>query len=446
MLVGINELLILLVTFLASLVSLDVARDIWNPRSSELVGSPEGRITSMSFEMQQWQRRVANELAHLESNATAAASRSVEVALKPLAGRLRAFSGEKSRRTYDRLPNFAAPREFRRATGDVEFAQLAATLERAINSEIRTVGQMVENATFVRNTADKLVYQLHNFAPMKHRFASEQWNDLSMEQRQLNGSPNRAFVIAISSVNRATNYLFDTVTNLVSHMSETELRSIKIVLLNAEWPPDRHLDVPLVRERFKTMIEDGSMEILELQGAHKELLPGRELARRWGDDERRIRWRSKQVLDVALLLDIVQRRESSFAYALVMEDDVVSAINFVSCIRRWVDSVLRLNTRWSVASFYNPWDDVADGDELPPFKFFGVIGQLFRIHDLPVVVEFLRKNFDQSPLDWLFVDFLKKFNGSIVVHTPSLFQHQGKVSSFAGKQQNGASANFVESC
>ncbi len=36
-------------------------------------------------------------------------------------------------------------------------------------------------------------------------------------------------------------------------------------------------------------------------------------------------------------------------------------------------------------------------------------GQAFRPADLPTIVEFLEKNFDDSPLDWLFVDLLTKF-------------------------------------
>merc|ERR1712065_61949 len=128
------------------------------------------------------------------------------------------------------------------------------------------------------------------------------------------------------------------------------------------------------------------------------------LTRRWGDDLDRVTWPSK--------------------------------------IRSYVDNWLYRRTDWTMASFYNPWPDVRDGDLLPPFKFFGVIGQLFRMHDLPVVVEFLRKNFDQSPLDWLFVDYLKKFDGRLIQHSPSYFQHKGRVSSLDNKIQTGSSVDF----
>ena len=127
----------------------------------------------------------------------------------------------------------------------------------------------------------------------------------------------------------------------------------------------------------------------------------------------------------------------------MLEDDIDAAKHFTTKIIKWIRHKIHQDTKWTVASFYNPWP-VADGDRLPPFKFFGVIGQLFRIHDLPVMVEFLRKNFDQSPLDWLFVDYLKKFSGGMVAHTPSMFQHKGVVSSLDGKEQDGRAVDFEQ--
>jgi hypothetical protein len=127
----------------------------------------------------------------------------------------------------------------------------------------------------------------------------------------------------------------------------------------------------------------------------------------------------------------------------MMEDDIKAAKHWAKRCRQWMDSHLAARTDWTIASFYNPWENVKNLQKMEPFKFFGVIGQVFRVHDLPVVVEFLEKNFDQSPLDWLFVDFLRKFNGTIVVSVPSLFQHEGTVSSLAGKTQSGRSVDFA---
>ena len=186
------------------------------------------------------------------------------------------------------------------------------------------------------------------------------------------------------------------------------------------------------------------------------------LSRRWGDDAKRTFWRSKQALDMAMLLEYVSREThetlggggarhqvaspfASFPFVLMLEDDIKASKGFAYTLRQWVDTVLlsKGNTDWTVASFYNPWPDVSDGEKLPPFKFFGVIGQLVRMSDVPNIAMFLRKNFDQSPLDWLFVDFLKKFNGSMVVHTPSLFQHVGVESSLDGKDQPANAADFA---
>ena len=217
------------------------------------------------------------------------------------------------------------------------------------------------------------------------------------------------------------------------------------------------------------------------------------VARRWGDDERRLRWRAKQALDAAFLLDFAgaahrhlyrppqtaaasasSSSDFSFfdsapqaaagAYFLMLEDDIDTTRRYITKLRAWLR---RLNagevgpgatgsagteraspastsssSRWGVASFYNPWDDVTDGQSLPPNKFFGMIGQLFRVSDLPAVAAFLRRNYDQSPLDWLMVDFLRRHRWSMVVHTPSLFEHVGAQSSLDGKAQPAHAADF----
>lgn len=311
---------------------------------------------------------------------------------------------------------------------------------------------LAENITFATNTADKLVYQLNNFEPMHHKFASPQWNGITLQaQRRLGAKYPRAFLIGISSVNRQTNYLVSTLLSMISALDEEERHMVHIVVFNGNYPPERHEDVAAVRLQFAAEISTGLIEIVELQKPHKELKDPTRLARRWGDSLERVVWRSKQVLDVAALMQYCADKAyaaggnsaaASYHYFLMMEDDIISSKHFVRRLRAWVDTHVVKKTDWTMLSFYNPWP-VQDMEQLPPNKFFGVIGQLFRVHDLPVVVEFLKKNFDQSPLDWLFVDFLKKVSGSIIVHTPSLFQHQGTVSSLDGKRQTGESVDFV---
>lgn len=303
--------------------------------------------------------------------------------------------------------------------------------------------------TYAVNSADKILYQLDNFEPMHHRFSNPNWNDIPMERRAQLSMPRKAFVVGMSTVARQTNYLCDTVRSLFHAVSKDQLEEMELVIFNANVPPDEHSDIACVRTSFSEQIRSGHIHIItrpESDLPHPAMRNEAALALRWGDSVERVKWRSKQVLDVAFLMDYVASsqhfRDAGYVYFLMMEDDIVVAKNFVLRVREWVDRRLALDTNWTMASFYNPWE-VQDLERLPPYKFFGVIGQLFRVHDLPVIVEFLRKNFDQSPLDWLFVDFLKKFNGSVVCHTPSMFQHTGRVSSLAGKEQSGRSVDFA---
>lgn len=341
------------------------------------------------------------------------------------------------------LPWFASKRVIMPILRRKDFASFAATLDTHFAAALGSADAFAENVTFATNSADKIVYQLSNFEPMHYRFASPQWNGISLaSQKRLGVQPPKAFMIGISSVNRQTNYLVSTLLSFLGALDEDEKRLIRIVIFNGNYPPAQHEDIAAVRYQFAPEMASGLLEIVELKAAHAQLRNPAALARRWGDDLARVQWRSKQVLDVAYLMDYCYRHAAGYRYFLMMEDDIIASKHFVRRLRQWTDANLLKSTTWTMASFYNPWP-VADMELLPPNKFFGVIGQLFRVHDLPVIVEFLRKNFDQSPLDWLFVDFLKKFNGSIVVHTPSLFQHQGTVSSLEGKSQEGRSVDFV---
>lgn len=332
--------------------------------------------------------------------------------------------------------------DFATMTGSVD-----GFMSRYLSPE-RTDG-ISENITFATNTVDKLVYQLDNFEPLHHKFSSPQWNGISLQaQRRLGATFPKAFIIGISSVNRQTNYLVSTLVSMLTALDDEEKRMIHIVVFNGNFPPERHEDIASVRIQFADEISSGLIEIVEMKGPHKELHDPSKLTQRWGDSLDRVQWRSKQVLDVSALMQYCTEHvnppgaPNGYHYFLMMEDDIVSSKHFVRRLRAWVDSHVIKKSDWTMLSFYNPWP-VQDMEQLPPNKFFGVIGQLFRLHDLPVVVEFLKKNFDQSPLDWLFVDFLKKMSGTITVHTPSLFQHQGTVSSLDGKRQSGQSVDFV---
>ena len=301
-----------------------------------------------------------------------------------------------------------------------------------------------ENTNYMTNTADKLLYELKNFAPLPSPRATPQFNP----PVHTKGGPN--MVIGISTVYRQKeNYLFNTVANILHRLSKAERRTVRIIVMNGDVPASKNKEVQKVREEFEDEIEAGLLTIKSVCdehggdcAGHPELaVEDEELLHRWGDNPQRVRWRAKQVLDVASLMQAAAGED--YGYFLMLEDDVKVAKSFPTAIRQWVDSKLLRRTDWLIASFYNPWK-VKDLEVVPPQKFFGVIGQLFRVHDLPHIVSFLRRNFDESPLDWLFVDYLTKHKVNMIAHAPSLFQHLGKVSSLAGKTQPSRAAEFEE--
>lgn len=317
-------------------------------------------------------------------------------------------------------------------------ADVARQLAQSIAASAALLPQFDENATFATNTVDKLKYQLDNFEPARHALSSPQWNPVTGDHE----APR--LLIGVSTVGRRQDYLTATLASLIDGLAGMR-SSVHILVFNANVPPAAHSDISNVKSRFRRELESGLLEIVErLNGdsPYLQLQDPEKLSARWGDARPRVLWRSKQVLDVAHLMGIAAKRARRYPYFLMMEDDIIASANYVAKIRRWCDAWLLQRTDWTMASFYNPWEDVKDRELLPPYKFFGVIGQLFRAHDLPTVVEFLEKNFDQSPLDWLFVDFLKKYGGHVIQHTPSYFQHQGRVSSLAGKEQGGRSVDF----
>ena len=71
------------------------------------------------------------------------------------------------------------------------------------------------------------------------------------------------------------------------------------------------------------------------------------------------------------------------------------------------------------------------------FSELGFIGKLFRSEDLEKLAAFLAFYYDEQPVDWLIVYFLKNMGqDEKYFHIPALFQHFGLKSSFNFLQEN----------
>ena len=155
-----------------------------------------------------------------------------------------------------------------------------------------------------------------------------------------------------------------------------------------------------------------------LKEAHEKDYPKLEnLKRNYKDPDERVRWRSKQVIDYAVM---AETGRALAKYFLQIEDDVISSMNLYKHI---MDTVHRYHDK--------PWT-------ILEFSVLGYIGKLFKSEDLGRFATFLRLFYYEQPVDWLFPYFFKLLTqkGPINIK-PSLFQHFGQHSSFSPKTNKG---------
>ena len=107
--------------------------------------------------------------------------------------------------------------------------------------------------------------------------------------------------------------------------------------------------------------------------------------RTFNDSQERVLWRTKQVIDFSFLFTYAQ---SQGEYYLVVEDDVVASIHYITAIREFIAS--KNHKRWVSLEFTG---------------FVG-IGLLFRTSDLPRLTQLLWLFHQDKPVDMLMRDFI----------------------------------------
>ena len=131
------------------------------------------------------------------------------------------------------------------------------------------------------------------------------------------------------------------------------------------------------------------------------------------DAPKRVRWRAKQVIDFALVLE--QARNIS-EYYLQLKDDVVCAPNFVADVRGYVQAMNAdaKNRNWVILEF----------SEL------GVGGKLFRSDDLVRLTRYLMTFYAEQSVDSLLSYFrLSMGQTKVLRRTPMLCRHVSAASS-----------------
>ncbi|XP_019623530.1 PREDICTED: alpha-1,3-mannosyl-glycoprotein 4-beta-N-acetylglucosaminyltransferase C-like [Branchiostoma belcheri] len=233
--------------------------------------------------------------------------------------------------------------------------------------------------------------------------------------------------IGIPTVKRDQNatYLVTTLDSLINHTTEAERKQIVIVVFLADFDKDYNKNISLeISRRYPQHLNTGFIQVIQ---APRSFYPTfEELKRKFRDSLERIRWRSKQCVDYAFLFQYCRNMSE---YYLQLEDDVISAENFLSSIKTYLDRV-RLDA-WTALEF----------SEL------GFIGKLFKSSDLQRLSGLFKLFYQELPVDILLHTFIrivqptwKKFK-----HKPSLFQHVGLHSSLRGKRQELIDKEFVDS-
>ncbi|XP_072278398.1 alpha-1,3-mannosyl-glycoprotein 4-beta-N-acetylglucosaminyltransferase C-like [Pyxicephalus adspersus] len=244
--------------------------------------------------------------------------------------------------------------------------------------------------------------------------------------KHLLGSPpstKKFLSIGISSVKRKKeNYLLTTLQSIFSHSSPSELGELVVVvyLANTKYSINEEVAADL-QKYFSSEIAAGQLIVISSYTNAYPTLEG--LKRNFNDPPERVKFRSKQNVDYAFLVNFCANLSQFY---LMLEDDVTCSLNFLTSIKSYVNH------------YPLPWTTIT-------FSNLGYIGKLYHNEDLPKLARFLLIFYDEMPCDWLLDLFYQsKAQKKIIQYKPSLFQHIGHFSSFQSRENNLKDKEFVE--
>ncbi|KAM8753974.1 alpha-1,3-mannosyl-glycoprotein 4-beta-N-acetylglucosaminyltransferase C isoform 2-T4 [Acanthopagrus schlegelii] len=232
--------------------------------------------------------------------------------------------------------------------------------------------------------------------------------------------------IGLSSVKRKKgNYLIPTLQSLFSQSSTEERSSLVVVVLLADFDVSwRESTVKEIKTAFASELEQGQLVVLHVPEDWYPPLTG--LKRNFNDAPDRVSFRSKQNLDYSFL---IQYSAGLGRYYLQLEDDISSATNFLTSIKRHVEEQEVKKTTWVMLEFSK----------------LGYIGKLYKSSHLPLLARFLFLFYQEMPCDWLMSHFRELLaQKESILFKPSLFQHMGTFSSFQGTYNKLKDKDFEE--
>ena len=257
-------------------------------------------------------------------------------------------------------------------------------------------------------------------------------NDVTIEKFRIIPDERRnnyKFVYGLPTIAREQTYILQTLDSLFKDVVSIEEMNVLFVIIVADLDTNKcGAVIDLVKMNHGQFIDRGMLEII---CPHPSLYPSLANARRTlKDPDDRFMWRSKQNLDFAFLMWYAS---SKGEYYIQLEDDIIATDRYAYYVNDYVDKVK--NDYWFLIHFSQ----------------LGFIGKLMRSNDLMSFAQYLLLFYTSQPCDWLLYDYVRSlvcysgldehgcmalFNSIILIHTPSLFQHMGTVSSLGGKVQN----------
>lgn len=215
-------------------------------------------------------------------------------------------------------------------------------------------------------------------------------------------------------------YLDKTLSSLLDSLSTANSSHVTIVLFLADFSLTYRSTVTRhVTAKYSSLLDSGLILMLELDPSVYP--PLRHLKRNFDDVSERVTWRSKQVVDFVYMLHY---SAALSRYYLHIEDDVITAPDMLSSVRRCVDTYEMTAASGST----HPWSVLE-------FSELGFIGKLFKTVDAPRLIKFLLLFYEEQPVDFLYAYFYRLLaQKDRLLCYPALFQHIGDHSSLSLKR------------
>lgn len=175
-----------------------------------------------------------------------------------------------------------------------------------------------------------------------------------------------------------------------------------------------------------------------------------------GDSKSRVNWRSKEAQDYAQVLKrCTEMVATSAKYVLIVQDDVLFTSGIQNAVH-WADEVLKEKEYFDERRGKNTMQRICSGslfditphqgDDLhnSPLSKDGhvqhksnMVAKIWQLSFAARVVQYIERNYDEKPVDWLVDDMCRHGRRATLVMEPNTVRHRGAVSSFPANQRHG---------